>query len=64
MAMMPGTILTIGFTKRLIAHLDGETSTSIPCYLDGPYGISHSYTHHDSVMLIAGTSGAIASSIH
>ena len=49
--------LIAGFTRRLIDHLDGAKTTSIPCYLDGPYGVAHSYTHHDSVLLIAGGTG-------
>lgn len=49
--------LTLGFTRRLIEHLDGDKTTKIPCYLDGPYGMAHSYTHHDSVLLISGGTG-------
>ena len=50
-------VLMLGFTRRLVDHLDGETTTTIPCYIDGPYGVSQSYAHHDSVLLISGGTG-------
>jgi hypothetical protein len=43
-----------GFTRKLVEHVKEERTTSIQCYLDGPYGIAESYSHHDCVVLIAG----------
>ena len=47
----------IGFTRRLIDKMSSQSMTTIPCYIEGPYGESHSYTHHDSVVCVAGGTG-------
>jgi hypothetical protein len=43
-----------GFTRRLYNELRASSTTSIPTYLDGPYGTSEDLSHHSTVLLIAG----------
>ncbi|ORY27884.1 ferric reductase NAD binding domain-domain-containing protein [Naematelia encephala] len=46
-----------GFTRRLADALNCQTTTSIPIYLEGPYGTVHSLSHCSSVLLVAGGTG-------
>jgi hypothetical protein len=46
--------LDSGFTRRLYDELTASSTTSIPTYLDGPYGTSEGLSHHATVFLIAG----------
>ncbi|GAA5854768.1 hypothetical protein JCM8547_004065 [Rhodosporidiobolus lusitaniae] len=46
-----------GFTRQIRDKLSSQTSTTISCFLDGPYGESHSLRGYDSVLIVAGGTG-------
>ncbi|RSH89214.1 hypothetical protein EHS25_002326 [Saitozyma podzolica] len=46
-----------GFTQRLRDAMTSDTDTSIPVFLEGPYGTAHSLEHFSTVLLVAGGTG-------
>ncbi|GAA6032159.1 hypothetical protein JCM8097_007102 [Rhodosporidiobolus ruineniae] len=46
-----------GFTRQLRDKVSSTTSANISCYLDGPYGESHSLRGYDSILIVAGGTG-------
>ncbi|WWD18295.1 hypothetical protein CI109_102745 [Kwoniella shandongensis] len=46
-----------GFTKRLRLALESDVTTTLPLYLEGPYGYAHSLDSYATVVLVAGGTG-------
>ncbi|WVQ96762.1 hypothetical protein IAU59_003869 [Kwoniella sp. CBS 9459] len=46
-----------GFTKRMRKALSSDLCTSIPLYLEGPYGYAHNLDSYSTVLLVSGGTG-------
>ncbi|WVQ80616.1 hypothetical protein IAT38_002721 [Cryptococcus sp. DSM 104549] len=53
-----------GFTKRLRLALPSDDTTSVPLYIEGPYGYPHSLDSFSTVLLVAGGTGVTFTSGH
>ncbi len=55
-----------GFTGRLLARMQSDVETSLNCYLEGPYGMSHhsELLGHDTLILVCGGTGITYGSSH
>ncbi|WRT67595.1 uncharacterized protein IL334_004567 [Kwoniella shivajii] len=53
-----------GFTKKLRTALSSDLTTSVPLYIEGPYGYAHSLDSYSTVLLLAGGTGVTFVSGH